>query len=117
MISVYIDKPKLMKMKNDSKALSFSVTLYDPEEGHNVITGFRLMDGFLKAPTSQNKANKQYYQIAFLAPSVAEKIYDAVAATDWVKVYEVPALKPRDAAISDMILTPLKAATVAPSLV
>jgi hypothetical protein len=105
-VNVYVDNPKLMVMKNETKALAFSVILMtDQNEPVAIVPNFRLMDGMLNPPASYSKRLKQYYPALHLGPEAADSVFEQLRDSGWIERYEVPELEPRARAVQPLLVT------------
>lgn len=115
-MNIALDSPKLLQHKNNAKALSFTLIIWE-SKGQIVIPGFRIMDGRIHAPSQFRRSTKNWEPMVFLALPIAEQIYKEIEDSEWVAKFDLGPMAPVDIAVEPILVTRSVAWKYAPSLV
>lgn len=111
-MKVAVDSPRVLEMKNNTKALSF--TLVQADAGaFQALPGFRIMDGLIHPPCVLRK--RQWIPLYAASDMMASQIYAALVKKDWTTEFALPPLEDEARAVSKLLLTFAIAARVAPN--
>lgn len=106
MFTLQLDRPRVFEMRT-GKGMNFNVLFmieneYGPPSAL-VAPGFLLMGGTLYPPSIKKKT--LYFPACYLSKSMAVAVYNALTTSGWKELGEVPALQPREEAITPLLLT------------
>lgn len=118
-MNIYVDSPQVLEIQRGTrKALTFNVIRWENSTHYDVVKGYRVMGGLITPPTVPvgGKSFTRYVQTAFVSPSEAYLIYNAVKDAGWPELGKVELLLPADVACRSLMITDVTAAFVAPLL-